>query len=196
MSPRLERAVTLLRAELRDGSVPAVVLLQKALALGLNRDSLKVAKKSLSIVALCDRDPQTGRTLRWRWSLPMHAPVSRSSLIPHRWGLYSYHTAGRYYYKQGEGDTFKNLIAGISLDPPLWVLLVTDAARDVLTFGDLAKDFLRSRRNGLSEAVMWSRSLSEAAINPLVADVRVVEGGRVENESGDAHRVIPKHLFA
>ena len=88
MSPRLERAVTLLRAELRDGSVPAVVLLQKALALGLNRDSLKVAKKSLSIVALCDRDPQTGRTLRWRWSLlPMHAPVSRSSLIPHRWGL-------------------------------------------------------------------------------------------------------------
>jgi hypothetical protein len=27
-------------------------------------------------------------------------------------------------------------------------------------------------------------------------DVRVVEGARLENDSGDAHRVIPKHLFA
>ena len=27
-------------------------------------------------------------------------------------------------------------------------------------------------------------------------DVRVVEGARLENESGDAHRVIRKHLFA
>ena len=27
-------------------------------------------------------------------------------------------------------------------------------------------------------------------------DVRVVEGARLENESGDAYRVTPKHLFA
>ena len=27
-------------------------------------------------------------------------------------------------------------------------------------------------------------------------DVRVVEGARLESESGDAHRVIRKHLFA
>ena len=26
-------------------------------------------------------------------------------------------------------------------------------------------------------------------------DVRVVEGARLENESGELHRVIPKHLF-
>lgn len=109
MSARLERTITLLRTELRDGSVPAAVLLRKALALGLNRDFLRVAKKSLGIVTIRDRDPQTGRTIRWRWSMPTVAPMPTPTprpLIPHRWGVYSYHTEGRYYL---------DLIAGYSI---------------------------------------------------------------------------------
>jgi hypothetical protein len=42
--------------------------------------------------------------------------------------VYSYNTAGHYFYKQGEGDTFKKLISRVTLAPPVWVLLVTDAA--------------------------------------------------------------------
>ncbi len=128
MSANLERAITLLREEVQTGSVPVVVLLQKALAVGLNRDYLKNAKRALGIVAIRDRDPKTARTIRWRWSLPMHTPPPRPPVIPHRWGLYNYHTEGRYYFKRAEAGTFKELQKQLDLDPPLWVLLVTDAA--------------------------------------------------------------------
>jgi hypothetical protein len=132
LSPRLERAVTLLRESLRGGPMCASDVVQQARRVGLNRDDLKNAKRVLRVVALRDRDPQTGRTVRWRWSLPTHVPPAPAPrprrLVPHRWGLYSYHTEGRYYYKQGEGETFKSLIARVALAPPLWVLLVTDAA--------------------------------------------------------------------
>jgi hypothetical protein len=137
MSPSLERAITLLRTELRDGPVPAALVLSKALALGLNRDFLKVGKRQLGIVAIRDRDRQTGRTLGWRWSMPTHAPTptpappSRPPLKPHRWGVYGHNKDGRYYYRQEHADTFKTLqqlIAQRQLAPPLWVLLTADAA--------------------------------------------------------------------
>ncbi len=142
MSPNLEKAVALLHTELRDGPVPASVVLRKALALGLNRDFLKVGKRQLGIVAIRDRDVQNGRTLGWRWSMPTHAPtptpapLPRPPLIPHRWGIYSHQAEGRYYYRQEQADTFRKLqrlIAQYQLDPPLWVLL-TSAPTDAELF--------------------------------------------------------------
>lgn len=131
MSANLEKAVTLLRRELFGGPVPATVLLGKAVALGLNRDFLKVAKKYLGVVAIPDRDLQTGRTRGWRWSMPKVAPVppptpSRPPLIPHRWAVYSYNADGRYYFKREQAPTFKKLqrlIARFQLEPPLWIYL-------------------------------------------------------------------------
>src|SRR5262245_53062477 len=134
MSPTVQRAVTLLRSELRDGPMPAGVILSKAQTLGLNRDFLKVAKKQLGIVAIRDRDLRSGQTLGWHWSLPAHAPTSasplpnRSPLFPHRWGCYSLHAQGRYYQRQEQADTFKQLRKLISqreLDPPLWIYLTS-----------------------------------------------------------------------
>ena len=106
-------------------------LLRQACDVGLNRDDLKNAKCALGIVTLRERDHQTGRTIRWRWSMPTVAPMPTSAprpLIPHRWGVYSYHAEGRYYFKREQADTFKKLIARCPFDPPLWVLLTTDAA--------------------------------------------------------------------
>jgi hypothetical protein len=123
LSAKQEKAVTLLRTELRDGSVPVAVLLQKALTLGLNRDYLKNAKRALGVVAIRDRDPQTARTIRWRWSMPTPKP----SLPPHIWGLYSYNTEGQFFFLRTHAAMFKTFALD-AFDPPLWVLLVTDAA--------------------------------------------------------------------
>ena len=98
---------------------------------GLNRDDLKNAKRALGIVALRDRDSQTGRTTRWRWSMPTVAPTPTPTprpLIPHRWGVYSYNQDGRYYYRQEQAETFEKLELHITqrrLEPPLWVLLTS-----------------------------------------------------------------------
>jgi len=115
LSAKQEQTLALLCAELQHGPVPVTVLLEKAIALGLNREYLKNAKRALGIVALRDREPKTARTLRWRWSLPTHAPISRPPLIPHRWGLYSYHSEGRYYFKRAQADTFKTLLTARGL---------------------------------------------------------------------------------
>jgi len=70
MSPRARRAYNFLRTSLLGGPALANVLVVEARALGLNRDDLKVAKKRLGAVAICERDPTTGRRICWRWSMP------------------------------------------------------------------------------------------------------------------------------
>jgi hypothetical protein len=37
----------------------------QARALGLNQDDLKVAKKRLGAMAICERDKSTGRRIQW-----------------------------------------------------------------------------------------------------------------------------------
>ena len=49
MSAKQEQTLALLCAELQHGPVPVTVLLEKAIALGLNREYLKNAKRALAI---------------------------------------------------------------------------------------------------------------------------------------------------
>lgn len=121
MTPKMEKALAWLPTELQHGSVPVTVLLEHAIAAGLNRGHLKNAKRALGIVTIRERNPKTARTIRWRWSLP-------TPLKPHAWGLYGYRSVGNYYYMQGEACTFKELLKQPDLTPPLWVLLTSDPA--------------------------------------------------------------------
>lgn len=58
--------------------MPYKVLEAEAHARGLNRDDLRNAARDLGIVTTCERDPRTGRQIRWIWTLPK--PVSTNSL--------------------------------------------------------------------------------------------------------------------
>jgi hypothetical protein len=57
-----------------------------------------------------------------------HADAHSASAHSASLGVYSYHTEGRYYFKREQADTFKKLLGQCRFDPPLWVLLTTDAA--------------------------------------------------------------------
>lgn len=182
MSSNVERAIALLRAELRDGPVPARVILLRASSLGLNRDFMKAGKRVLGIIAIRDRDLQTGRTLSWRWSLPAEAPVptpvasSRPPPIPHRWGVYAYNEAGHYYYKREEADTFKNLERRMTQGEfvlPLWILL-TSAPTDAelaplpIRLADDAIPALGGRWRKLDELIRRRRPIRRGAQARLV----------------------------
>ena len=54
-----------------EEGVLASTLLRHAYALGYNRDDCRNARRDLGIVISRERDPQSGRTLRWRWCLPV-----------------------------------------------------------------------------------------------------------------------------
>jgi hypothetical protein len=58
--------------------------------------------------------------------LPTPIPPSASKItkdLPQRWGLYSHHAEGRYYYKREQADSLKELqraIRQLDLYPPYW----------------------------------------------------------------------------
>ena len=57
-----------------DEGVPADTLLRQAYALGYTRDDCRNACRDLSVEKIRERDPATGRTVCWRWRMPL-API-------------------------------------------------------------------------------------------------------------------------
>ena len=65
---------------------------------------------------------------------------------------------------------------------------------EIETIVEVADDLTSQSRHSL---LLQGSPPSGKLLIPLNRrDVRVVEGARLENDSGELHRVIPKHLFA
>jgi len=65
---------------------------------------------------------------------------------------------------------------------------------EIPTFVEVGDDLTSQSRHSL--LLRGSPPAGKLLIPLERRDVRVVEGARLENDSGEPHRVIPKHLFA